>query len=174
MQTKRWWQSKTVLGALAALIATGVRALAPDASVEEGEVLEVLTEVAQTAGMILAIVGRFMADRPLVTKGQARANEINAANERAASWAPPGSIVRVGIAAEEIKYGAAVSIDARGRVRVFRDPSHTTRPGPGGYYTGGVVAGPGGILPPPPHIEYGSPELRRTPEGEHPGGTASP
>lgn len=121
MQPKRWWQSKTVLGALAALIATGVRALAPESEVAEGEILGVLTQVAQTAGMILAIVGRFQAAAPVVTRIEAHNLKVAEAEGKLCDeWLPRGAIIRVGIAKEEIKTGQPVSIDSKGTVKVFR------------------------------------------------------
>ncbi len=120
---KRWWQSKTVLGALAALIATGVRSIAPELGIEEGAVLSFLTQATQTAGMIVAIVGRFKADRPVVTKATETRLKIAAAQDREASaWMQKGTILRVGIADEDIKLGSAVSIDEAGKVKVFREP----------------------------------------------------
>lgn len=123
MQPKRWWQSKTILGALAALIATAVRALAPEADVAEGEILGVLTQVAQTAGTLVAIIGRFKASAPVITGGEATALKHGAAEEELRKeWLPRGVILRVGIAEEDIKTGAAVSIDEKGSVKVFREP----------------------------------------------------
>jgi len=122
-QPKRWWQSKTVLGALAALIATGVRALAPESDVAEGEILGILTQVAQTAGMIVAIIGRFKAAAPVVTRVEAHNLKVAEAEGKLHDeWLPRGAILRIGIADEEIKKGAAVSIDAKGKVAVFREP----------------------------------------------------
>ena len=135
--TKRWWQSKTVLGALAALIATGIRALAPESAVGEGEVLGVLTQVAQTAGAIVAIIGRFKADRRLVTRGQQVRLDIAAASP---IMAPPG-MVQTGLAATDIKQGEAVSIDGRGTVRPLA---------PLGVDKDGKITGGGAFPWPPP------------------------
>ena len=137
MQPKRWWQSKTVLGALAALIATGVRALAPESEVAEGEILGVLTQVAQTAGMVVAIIGRFKASAPVITGGEAFNIKHGAAEAKLRDeWVPRGVILRVGIADEDIKQGAAVSIDGKGKVSVFREPIR----GPGGELPGGTAS----------------------------------
>lgn len=69
MQAKRWWQSRTILGALAVLIATVVRFFIPDTDLESGDFLNVLTQASQTAGAVLAIVGRLQAkSRVAVTK----------------------------------------------------------------------------------------------------------
>lgn len=135
--TKRWWQSKTVLGALAALIATGIRALAPESAVGEGEVLGVLTQVAQTAGAIVAIIGRFKADRRVVSKAVQIRLKIAAASP---IMNPPGT-VRAGIAAVDIKQGEAVSIDGRGAVRPLA---------PLGVDERGEVCGGGAFPWPPP------------------------
>lgn len=58
---KYWWQSKTILGALAVLIATAVRMIVPDAELEEETFLNLLTMAAQLAGAVLALFGRFKA-----------------------------------------------------------------------------------------------------------------
>ncbi len=68
MQAKRWWQSRTILGALAALIATVVRFFIPDTELEAGDFLNMLTQASQLAGTVLAIVGRFQATRRVATK----------------------------------------------------------------------------------------------------------
>ena len=60
-ETKPWWASKTILGALAVLVATAVRMIAPEADLGEGEILNVLTLATQFAGALFAIFGRFAA-----------------------------------------------------------------------------------------------------------------
>lgn len=57
--TKPWWQSTTILGALAVLAAIVLRTWVPD--VTDQEILDVLTKIAQVAGAILAIFGRIRA-----------------------------------------------------------------------------------------------------------------
>ncbi len=69
--TKRWWQSRTILGALAALLATAVRTFWPDSAVDESQLLDLLLQGTQFAGMVLAIVGRVQAKTRVVSKKQA-------------------------------------------------------------------------------------------------------
>lgn len=59
--SKPWWQSTTILGALAVVIAMAVRVFVPD--LEDKEVLDVLTLVSQLVGAIVAIVGRVRASK---------------------------------------------------------------------------------------------------------------
>lgn len=71
--TRYWWQSRTILGALAVLIVAAVRALAPESALTGDEVLGVLLDVTQAAGAVLAILGRVWAReriRPEVLPGR--------------------------------------------------------------------------------------------------------
>jgi len=63
--TKTWWQSKTVLGALAVLLALVIRAAAPEADVGEDDVLGALTHLMEAVGAILALYGRVTASKKI-------------------------------------------------------------------------------------------------------------
>lgn len=69
--TKRWWQSRTILGALAALLATAVRTFWPESTVDESALLNLLTQGTQFAGTVLAIIGRLQAKTRVVSKKEA-------------------------------------------------------------------------------------------------------
>lgn len=62
-QSKPWWQSKTILGALAVLIVLVLREAFPD--LKEDDVLNILTLVSQAAASVLAIFGRVKADKKI-------------------------------------------------------------------------------------------------------------
>lgn len=62
---KHWWQSKTILGAVAVLVATVVRLITGSEDLQEHEILDLLTEGAQLAGALMALFGRFKANGPL-------------------------------------------------------------------------------------------------------------
>lgn len=61
--SKPWWQSKTILGALAVLLAAGASAAGID--LDEGTVTETLERVVTAAGAVLAIIGRITARAPI-------------------------------------------------------------------------------------------------------------
>lgn len=60
---KPWWQSRTILGAAAVLLAQAANALGLD--VDEGHITEALTALVSAAGALLAIVGRVRARQPI-------------------------------------------------------------------------------------------------------------
>jgi len=64
-ETKPWWRSKTILGAIAVLVAFIVRQVTPDAALDEDAVLNVLTLIGEALGALLVIFGRVTATQRL-------------------------------------------------------------------------------------------------------------
>lgn len=64
-ETKAWYQSKTVMGSLAAIIMTVVGILGKDIGISEGELTDILLQVGSIAAMCIALVGRFTAKKEI-------------------------------------------------------------------------------------------------------------
>lgn len=58
---KPWYASKTILGAIAVLVALVIRWIVPDADLQDDQVLNVLTLVAQAVGAVVSVFGRVVA-----------------------------------------------------------------------------------------------------------------
>lgn len=75
-QGKAWWQSRTIIGAVAAIAATVLGAVLKTELPQE-DVAEMLFAAATVAGSVLAIYGRVKASRPIVA-GNAQRSTLNA------------------------------------------------------------------------------------------------
>lgn len=70
MDTKKWYLSKGVDGALVGIITTiillGMKAFGLDAEAEQSNVTEIITAIIALIGMIVALIGRLKADTRIV------------------------------------------------------------------------------------------------------------
>ena len=68
-QSKPWWQSKSVIGGLVALLAVVLKGFGYDFGLENQQVIiDTLLEVVSGAGAALAVYGRVKATKKLTTK----------------------------------------------------------------------------------------------------------
>lgn len=67
METKAWWKSKTIIGAIAMGLSLLTRTLGLDLGDEQ--LTETANAIVELVGFVLVIVGRWKADKPLSTTG---------------------------------------------------------------------------------------------------------
>lgn len=65
VETKAWYQSKTVMGSLAAIVLSILGMLGKDIGITEGELTDILVQIGAIVGMVLALIGRFTAKKDI-------------------------------------------------------------------------------------------------------------
>jgi hypothetical protein len=62
--TKKWWQSKGVIGSIVSILALGARFLGYDIDpTAEQQIALIVLEAIAAAGALLALIGRIVADK---------------------------------------------------------------------------------------------------------------
>lgn len=81
VKSKPWWQSKTIIGAVAAILAA-VLGMVLKTEVGTDELVEILTGIVTVVGGILAIYGRVKADTQIEVRRATRATPEEIAQAR--------------------------------------------------------------------------------------------
>ena len=76
-QPKGVFESKTIIGVLVMLIASAIQAIGIDAHIDEGMIVDMLTQLAELGGAALAIYGRFKAEQPIKLGGALKSDDSN-------------------------------------------------------------------------------------------------